>query len=297
MGNPPNIVLLTSPDWQAYELLDSGGGKKLERFGPYILSRPEAQALWKPALPSSQWKQAHAVFHPTGGESGGVWEFLRPMPPEWEMDYKGLKFLASTSGSRHMGLFPEQANHWDWIENSVRSVKRPVKVLNLFGYTGLASLAAARAGANVTHVDASKKSINTGQHNQELTNLTTGSIRWLVDDAFKFVQRELRRGNVYDGFILDPPKFGRGPQGQVWEFFESLTSLLDGCRRLFSPQPLFLVLTAYAIRASCLSVYYLLQDMLADMVGTLETGELVLVERSAGRMLSTAIYTRWLAAK
>ncbi len=297
MGSLPQIALLTSPDWQAYELLDSGDGRKLERYGPYIFSRPEAQALWKPALPSSQWKQAHASFHPTGGESGGAWEFSRPFPREWVMDYKGLQFLVSTSGSRHMGFFPEQANHWDWIEKAVRSAQRPVKVLNLFGYTGLASLAAARAGANVTHVDASKKSISTGQHNQELSNLTGGSIRWLVDDAFKFVQRELRRGNVYDGFILDPPKFGRGPQGQVWEFFESLTALLDGCRRLFSPQPLFLVLTAYAIRASCLSVYYLLQDMLADLGGTIETGELVLVERSAGRMLSTAIYARWLAAK
>lgn len=295
MDNQPHITLLTSPDWRTYELLDSGDGKKLERYGPYIVTRPENQALWKPALPAEAWKKAQAVFHPAGGESGGAWEFTRPMPKSWEMEYKGFKFQAQTSGSRHMGVFPEQANHWDWIEHHVRSAGRPIKVLNLFGYTGLASLAAARAGASVTHIDASKKSISTGQHNQELSNLTGASIRWMVDDAFKFVQREVRRGNLYDGLILDPPKFGRGPQGQIWELFESLDSLLKNCRKLLSHQPLFLVLTAYAIRASSLSVYYLLQETLAGLPGVYETGELVLVERSAGRMLSTAIFTRWLA--
>lgn len=293
MNNPPDIALLTSPDWQAYELLDSGDGKKLERFGPYVLSRPEAQALWKPALPTTEWRQAQAEFLSTGGEGSGAWKFLHPIPPEWALEYKDIKFLVSASGSRHTGVFPEQANHWDWIESTIGSAGRPVEVLNLFGYTGLASLAAARAGARVTHVDASKKSISVGRRNQELSGLTNRPIRWLVDDAFKFVQREVRRGNAYDGLILDPPKFGRGPQGQVWELFDSLNDLLLNCRKLLSRQPLFLIMTAYAIRASSLSVYQAIEEMLAGLGGTFEAGELVLVEKSAGRLLSTAIFTRW----
>ena len=297
MSQPPQIALLTSPDWQEYELLDSGDGIKLERFGPYILTRPEPQALWKPALAADQWERAHAVFQTTGGESGGFWDFRRQMPREWEMNYKGLKFIAQVSSSRHVGVFPEQANHWDWIESAIRSAKRPVKVLNLFGYTGLSSLAAARAGAAVTHIDASKKAVNQARHNQDLSGLNEQSMRWLVDDVFKFVKREIRRGSEYEGLILDPPKFGRGPQGQVWELFESLADLLNDCRLLLSRQSLFVVLTAYAIRASALSVYYSLQEKLADLNGTFETGELVLVERSASRMLSTSIFTRWLANK
>lgn len=295
MRNAPQITLLTSPDWQSYELLDSGDGRKLERFGTYIFSRPEPQALWKPALPVDAWKRADAVFQSTVGESGGAWEFSRAIPSTWLMEYKGLKFQAHTSGSRHMGVFPEQAAHWDWIERRIRTAGRPLKVLNLFGYTGLASLAAVRGGASVTHVDASRKAINQGRQNQAASGLAGNSIRWLVDDAFKFVQRELRRGSQYDGLILDPPKFGRGPQGQVWELFESLTRLLEDCRRLLSPQPSFLLLTAYAIRASSLSVFFAVHEALHGLGGTYETGELALIESSAQRMISTAIFTRWQA--
>jgi 23S rRNA (cytosine1962-C5)-methyltransferase len=166
-------------------------------------------------------------------------------------------------------------------------------VLNLFGYTGLATLAAAQAGAQVTHVDASKKSVMLARENQALSGLDSYPIRWLVDDAFKFVQREVRRGSKYEGIILDPPKFGRGPQGQVWELFESLPALLQDCRALLSPQPSFVILTAYAIRASALSIYYAMQEMTRGLNGALETGELALVEKSAGRLLSTAIFARW----
>jgi 23S rRNA (cytosine1962-C5)-methyltransferase len=172
-----------------------------------------------------------------------------------------------------------------------------VRVLNLFGYTGLATLAAAQAGAQVTHVDASKKSILLARENQVLSNMGERSIRWLVDDAFKFVRREVRRGSQYEGIILDPPKFGRGPQGQVWELFESLPELLQNCQKLLSPQPCFVVLTAYAIRASALSVYYTLQEMVSGLGGNLETGEMALVEKSAKRLLSTAIYARWAAVE
>jgi len=290
---PPSIILLPSPDWKDYELLDSGRGARLERYGPYTFVRPEHQAVWQPVLTQERWSNAHAIFQATGEESGGHWKFNRPVVPTWVMNYKGLRFRAHASASRHMGIFPEQASHWDWIGEQIQQAQRPIHVLNLFGYTGLASLAAAQAGAAVTHVDASKKAITQGRENQALSDLEDKPIRWLVDDAFKFVKREVRRGNHYDGIILDPPKFGRGPQGQVWELFESLPALLADCRLLLSQQPLFVVLTAYAIRASALSVYYGVQEMVAGLGGMLTTGELALVERSRGRLLSTAIFTRW----
>jgi 23S rRNA (cytosine1962-C5)-methyltransferase len=289
----PEILLVDSPRWKDYELIDSGNGAKLERYGPYTFVRPEAQAIWHPGLGEDIWKNADAVFQPTGEESGGHWRFNRPVEAQWEMNYHGLRFLAHAANSRHMGVFPEQAAHWDWFAGRIREANRPVRVLNLFGYTGLASLAAAQAGAQVTHVDASKKAISIGRENQALSGLEDRPIRWLVDDADKFVQREARRGSQYAGLILDPPKFGRGPSGQVWEFFEALPHLLEGCRQILSKAPLFVVITAYAIRASALSIHYALQEMLSRPGGSFETGELVLVENSAGRRLSTAIFARW----
>jgi 23S rRNA (cytosine1962-C5)-methyltransferase len=296
-ASPPKLTLLTSPDWEDYELLDSGYGAKLERYGAYTFVRPEHQAVWRRALPEERWQAAHATFRPTGEESGGQWEFHRPVKTPWKMSYKGLSFLAFTANSRHMGVFPEQAAQWDWMVEKIKAhgsrSRAPARVLNLFGYTGLATLAAARAGAQVVHVDASKKSMLLARENQAQCGLGDRPIRWLVDDAFKFVRREVRRGSQYEGIVLDPPKFGRGPQGQVWELFESLPELLQNCRALLSPKPAFVILTAYAIRASALSAYYALQDMTEGLTGESETGELALVERSAGRLLSTAIYARW----
>jgi len=300
-NNLPHLTLLSSPDWEDYELLDSGKGEKLERFGKYVFIRPEHQAIWQPALPINQWNNADAVFKPTGGESGGEWSFNRQIPPSWSMHYKTLIFQVQTSGSRHLGVFPEQAVHWDWIASQIgntrkaHKTKRQARVLNLFAYTGIASLAAAAAGAHVTHVDASKKAIRWAKHNQFLSALSDRPIRWLVDDAFKFVKREVRRGSKYDGIILDPPKFGRGPKGQVWELFNSLPYLLEECRKLLSPNPRFVVLTAYAIRASALSTHYAIEEMTRGLNGKLESGELVTVERSAGRVLSNALFTRWSA--
>lgn len=291
--------MLTSSHWDDYALLDSGNGAKLERFGPYTFVRPEHQAIWRPALPQERWRAAHATFRPTGEESGGRWEFHLPVKTPWRMSYKGLSFLAFTANSRHMGVFPEQAAHWDWmialIKERSRHSATPIRVLNLFGYTGLATLAAAQAGAQVTHVDASKKSILLARENQSLSGLSDRPIRWLVDDAYKFVRREVRRGSQYEGIVLDPPKFGRGPQGQVWELFESLPELLENCRAILSPKPLFVILTAYAIRASALSAYYAVREMMAGLSGEIETGELALIENSAGRLLSTAIFARWSA--
>jgi 23S rRNA (cytosine1962-C5)-methyltransferase len=194
-----------------------------------------------------------------------------------------------------MGVFPEQAAHWDWIAGQIKAVRRPVRVLNLFGYTGLATLAAAQVGAEVTHVDAAKRAITQARRNQELSGLTERPIRWIVEDALKYIQREVRRGSRYDGLILDPPKFGRGAGGRVWEFFEHFPELLDTCKELLSPKPLFVVITAYAVQASALYLYHALEGRLAGLGGALTAGELVTVEQSAGRWLSQAIFARWTA--
>lgn len=204
-----------------------------------------------------------------------------------------LKFWVMTTPGRHLGVFPEVAAHWDWFSGLIAGPKKEINVLNLFGYTGLASLAAAMAGAKVTHVDASKKSVSWARENQALSNLTDKPIRWIVDDALKFVQREARRGVKYDGIILDPPKFGRGPKGEVWEVYKSLPNLLEACRACLSDNPLFVVTTIYAVRASAIHIAQAMEDMMNGYSGKIEMGELVTREQSAGRFLSQAVYTRW----
>ena len=290
------LKLLLSPAWKDYQLLDSGNGLKLERYGRYVFVRPEPQAVWRPALKNTQWQAAQAVFQPTQEESGGHWQFKQPVDRGWMMSYQGLRFRAQTTAGRHLGVFPEQAAQWDWISGLIQDANRPVNVLNLFGYTGLASLAAARAGARVTHVDASKKSVAWARENQALSNLEDKPIRWIVDDALKFILREERRGVFYDGILLDPPKFGRGPKGEVWEFFELFPELLEASRKVLSAQPIFICLTAYAIRASALSLFFSLEEITRGLDGELEAGELALQEQSAGRMVSLAIYARWSAS-
>jgi 23S rRNA (cytosine1962-C5)-methyltransferase len=212
------------------------------------------------------------------------------------MQYKGLKFWVQTSASRHLGVFPEQACQWDWISSIVQELHRPARVLNLFGYTGLASLAAAQAGARVTHIDASKKAITWARENQELSSLDDKPIRWIVDDALKFVEREVRRGSQYEGLILDPPKFGRGPKGEVWEFYKLIPALLAECRKVLCPQPLFVMLTAYAIKASSLTLFYAVQEMMGEYKGKTTAGELVTQEKSGGRIISNAVFARWSAS-
>lgn len=291
----PELKLLSTSDWREYELLDSGDGAKLERFGAYVFVRPEHHAVWHRKLSAERWNSAHAVFQAsTGEETGGRWQVRKPVPEIWQMRYKGLKFNAHFTSSRHLGVFPEQAAHWDWVSDLIRGAGRQVRVLNLFGYTGLASLAAAEAGAQVTHVDAAKKSVNWAHENQSMSNLEDRNIRWIVDDALKFVEREARRKSYYDGIILDPPKFGRGPKGEVWEFFDLLPSLLQNCREIMQPKPLFLALTAYAIRASALSLFYALEEQFSGSGGATECGELVVQDQSAQRLISLAIYARWM---
>ena len=289
----PQLSLLSSPGWVDYELLDSGNGSKLERYGTFILIRPEPEAIWRPGLPEKEWNAAHAVFQTSAEENGGHWQTLKRLPERWNMDYQGLKFWVRTSASRHLGVFPEQACQWDWITAQVTNSGRPLKVLNLFGYTGLASLAAARAGAAVTHLDASRKVVTWAAENQLLSGLEDRPIRWIVDDALKFVQREARRNTKYDGLILDPPKFGRGPKGEVWEFYKLIPALLESCREIMSPQARFVVLTAYAVKASAVTLYYSVREMMNRWKGQVDAGEVVLIESSAKRALSTAIYARW----
>ncbi len=289
----PVLLLLSSPEWKEYTLLDSGGGLKLEQFGPYRLVRPEAEAIWRQALPEKDWKSAAAEFQPSAEENGGHWEMRKTLPERWSMEYHGLRFYVQLSASRHVGVFPEQASGWDWISQQIQTAGRPLRVLNLFGYTGLASLAAARAGASVTHLDASRKVITWARDNQNLSGLAEKPIRWMLDDALKFVEREARRGAHYDGLILDPPKFGRGPKGEVWEFYKLIPELLQSCRQILSDQPRFVLLTAYAVKASALTLYYAMQEMMAGCHGQVSAGEIVLDEKSAGRRLSTAIFARW----
>lgn len=293
MTNSPTFTLLEAKNWQDYELLDSGDGLKLERFGKYIFARPESQAMWSRALPPSEWQNAHAVFQPTGEESGGHWELKKKVEEKWVMNYRDLKFWAMTTPGRHLGVFPEVAAHWDFMADSIQKAGTKPNVLNLFGYTGLATLAAAAAGASVTHVDASKKSVGWARENQELSKLSDRPIRWIVEDALKYVQREAKRGVKYDGIILDPPKFGRGPKGEVWEVYKSLPNLLEECRKCLSDNPLFVIVTVYAVRASAIHVAQAVDEMMKKYKGSLDSGELVTRETSANRLLSQAVYARW----
>lgn len=318
MKTSPTFTLLEAANWRDYELLDSGDGLKLERFGKYIFSRPEPQAMWSRALSASQWNNVHAVFQPSGEESGGHWDFKKKVDEKWEMSYpltpalspsgeglgiRELKFIAMTTPGRHLGVFPEVASHWDFVADSIRKAgihpehgrRGQTHILNLFGYTGLASLAAAAAGAQVTHVDASKKSVSWARENQELSGLSSKPIRWIVEDAVKYVQREAKRGVKYDGIILDPPKFGRGPKGEVWEVYKSLPNLLDMCRACLSDHPLFVIATLYAVRASAIHLAQALDEMMKKYKGGMDSGELVTRETSANRLLSQAVYARWSA--
>ncbi|MFD0917070.1 class I SAM-dependent methyltransferase [Pseudahrensia aquimaris] len=277
-----------------YALLDSGAGRKLERYGDVIVDRPEGQALWLPALPQSTWDQADAIFTGNTEEEGaGRWKFPKGNRGEtWPLAFDGVGFHGRFTSFRHVGVFPEQAAHWHAMQTAIRAAKRPVKMLNLFGYTGVASLVGARAGAEVTHVDASKKAIQWARENQLEGGLQDAPIRWICEDAVKFCAREVRRGNTYDIILLDPPAFGRGPKGEVWQFFEHVPLMLDLVRQLQAEKPIMTVLTSYAIRASSFALHELMQEVFAGMAGRIETGELILRQEGGERMLSTSMFSR-----
>lgn len=291
------IILEVGPNAD-YALLDSGDGEKLEQYGPYRIVRPEGQAIWGRALAQAEWNRADAVFTGDTDEEGmGRWRFPHAALGEtWPMKHDGIDYLGRFTSFRHVGVFPEQASHWSHMETLVRRANRPVKVLNLFGYTGLASLVAARAGAEVTHVDASKKAIGWARENQDMARLSDKPIRWICEDAKKFVEREARRGSRHDIILLDPPAYGRGPKGEVWQLFDDLPAMVDLCRDILTPRPLAVVLTAYSIRASFFAIHALMRDAFAGMGGTVESGELVIREKSAGRALSTSLFSRWVVS-
>jgi 23S rRNA (cytosine1962-C5)-methyltransferase len=289
--------MLETAGWSDYALLDSGNGQKLERFGRYRIVRPEAQALGTPRRPAAEWESADARFVGIGddevADSGGRWRYRKPLGETWPLSWDGIPFLGRFTNFRHVGVFPEQATHWEWMKAEIARAGRPLKILNLFAYTGIASLVAARAGAEVTHIDASRKAIGWARENQTLGKLDRLKVRWICDDAVKFVEREIRRGNRYDGILLDPPKFGRGPKGEVWDIFTDLRPLLAACVGLLSDDARFLILTAYSIRASFYAIDELAAECLAARGGLLESGELVLLEEGGGRRLSTSLFSRW----
>jgi 23S rRNA (cytosine1962-C5)-methyltransferase len=296
-GAATKLELISTPGPSCYALLDSGHGRKLERFGTIVIDRPEAQAMWRPRLPRAEWAKANAVFSASAeDEEKGRWRIDRPVPEAWTVAIEGIRMKLRLAGLWHLGLFPEQLPHWQWMASrlprSAEAGERP-RVLNLFGYTGAASLIAARAGAEVVHVDASKKAIAWARENQAESRLGEAPVRWICEDARKFVAREVRRGRTYHSILVDPPKFGRGPDGEVWELFEHLPALLADCERILAPGGSHMILTAYAIRASSLALDVLMRETLGARGGAFESGELALSEASGARLLATSLYTRW----
>ncbi|TRD10539.1 class I SAM-dependent rRNA methyltransferase [Erythrobacter insulae] len=293
----PQPMVMECAGWpdDAYSLLDSGGGRKIERFGPHTFIRPEPQALWQPRLP--QWP-ADGEFVPGSDEDGGGrWQLESELPEEgWELAWNDIRFTAQPTPFRHLQFFPDMAPVWDWMTGQLAG-RDDAETMNMFGYTGLGTLALSDHG-RVTHVDASKKSVAQARDNSALSGMDDRPIRWLVDDAAKFAAREVRRERRYDGIILDPPKFGRGPKNETWRLEEGLPDLIGDCAQLLDSKSAFLFLTVYAVRMSAISLAGLLEEKLRHLPGLVEYGDLVVTEASLGegaprRRLPTAIFARW----
>ena len=287
-------------DWQDYALLDSGDGLKLERFGPYSFVRPEPQALWPKRLDEKIWAKAAGRFLASSDdpEKGGKWQLSSDLPDKWVMSYDNVKFYASPTPFRHLAFFPEQSGHWQFCALKIKAFQakhnRAPRMLNLFGYTGVASLHAAAAGAEVTHVDASKKAITQAFENRDLSGLQEARIRYITDDCMKFVAREIRRGNHYDGIILDPPKYGRGPKGEIWRLEEQLPELLSLCASLLSEDAIFMILTIYAIRTSTLATHSAVAEALSGRDGEITSGEVGIIEtQNNPRAIGQALFVRY----
>jgi len=291
----PEPMAMRTTGWTDYALIDSGGGRKLERYGPYRVIRPEAQCLWTPGLGDDAWSIADAVFEASEDEETGRWRFTRPVPETWTMAWRAARFHARFTAFRHLAVFPEQAANWEWLDEHLKETSSEFKILNLFGYTGVGSLIAAARGANVTHVDASRKAIGWAKDNAVLSELSTAPMRWICEDARKWVQREIRRGARYDGIILDPPKYGRGPAGEVWRLHEDLPDLMAGCVSLLSDDASFLLLNAYSERLSGLALAGLLANVLNGRRGWIDWGELALMEQRRDRGAGLSFFARWSA--
>ncbi|MDB5678627.1 class I SAM-dependent methyltransferase [Sphingomonas bacterium] len=285
------LETLIGEPWADYGLIDCGHGRKLERYGRFRFIRPEPQAMWAPA--SEDWR-ADAEFIPgSDEEGGGRWEYNGPVPREgWAMKWDDVAFTAQTTPFRHLGFFPDMAPVWSWMRERLDGVT-DAEALNLFGYTGVGTLALASQGVKMVHVDASKKSVEGARANAQLAGLADKPVRWMIDDATKFAAREVRRGRRYDGILLDPPKFGRGPEGEVWRLEEGLPGLVADCRQLLDEQSKFLFLTVYAVRMSALAIGELVSQAFANLPGTVEAGELAVREETRGLLLPTAIWARW----
>ena len=288
-------TLRTLP-WTDYALLDSGEGRKLERYGRFTVVRPEPQCFWTSRLAAEAWDAADAVFDPADEEDDGRWRLNGAVPDTWPLTWGGVRFKGRLTSFRHLAFFPEQAANWAWLQQRVRAQETPPRVLNLFGYTGVASLVCAAAGAAVTHVDASKKAIGWARENADLAGLADRPVRWVCEDARRYLAREVKRGSRYQGIILDPPKYGRGPAGEVWRLFEDLPELVALCAELLAEDADFLLLNAYAARLSGLSLAHLVSGALAGRGGLVDWGELALREDEAAgppREVGLSFFARW----
>ena len=280
---------LVGEPWRDYGLVDSGHGRKLERYGRFRFIRPEPQAMWAPA--AAEWTADGEFIPGSDEEGGGRWQFRGPVPREgWDLSWEEVRFRAQCTPFRHLAFFPDMAPQWAWMRERLGEES---EALNLFGYTGVGTLAMAARGAKLVHVDASKKSVEAGKENARLSGMSDRPIRWMVDDAAKFAAREVRRGRRYDGIILDPPKYGRGPEGEVWKLEEGLPALIADCRKLLDEKSRFLVLTVYAVRMSALAIGELLNQAMADLGGRVECGDMAVREEARGLLLPTAIFARW----
>ncbi|MBP6363551.1 MAG: class I SAM-dependent methyltransferase [Novosphingobium sp.] len=284
-------VVMSGEAWADYGLIDSGDGRKLERYGPHRFIRPDTQAMWRPRL--ERWASDGEFVPGSDEDGGGRWQYANPVPQEgWPLSWGDVKFTAQCTPFRHLGFFPDMAPVWDWMGQRLDG-RSDAQTMNLFGYTGVGTLALSQYGP-VTHVDASKKSVAQARVNAGLSGMEDRPVRWIVDDAAKFTAREVRRGRRYDGIILDPPKFGRGPEGEVWRLEDHLQSLVADCRQLLDSDSRFLFLTVYAVRLSSLALAGMLDDIFRDLPGRIEHGDLAVREEQAdGRLLPTAIFARW----
>lgn len=291
-----DLHTIVGEPWADYGLVDCGNGRKLERYGRFRFIRPEPQALWAPA--AADWRADGAFVPGSDEDGGGQWRFDRPgprdgVPPDgWPLAWREVRFTAQNTPFRHLGFFPDMAPVWAWMRERLAGADGP-ECLNLFGYTGVGTLALSAIGARMVHVDASKKSVEAARGNALLSGLADAPVRWIVDDAAKFVAREVRRGRRYDGILLDPPKYGRGPMGEVWRLEEHLPGLIADCRRLLDDRSRYLFLTVYAVRMSALAIGEMLRQAFADLPGTVEAGELGVREEARGLILPTAIWARW----
>ncbi len=255
-----------SNSWKDYELIDCSDGERLERWGDIILIRPDPQIIWSTGKKNPLWRKAHARYH-RSNKGGGSWEMYKKVPDSWRINFKNLVFNIKPMGFKHTGVFPEQAVNWEWMQNKIKEENRPLKILNLFGYTGCATLACMEAGASVCHVDASKGMVTWAKENAVFSKLADKPVRWLVDDCVKFVQREVRRGNKYDGIVMDPPSYGRGPNGEVWKIEEKLYSLIELCIQVLTDNPTFFILNSYTTGLSPAVMEYLLNVQLKSKFG------------------------------